>query len=126
MKIKTTLMTAALAASALCSFGAVAHEDKPHGMQGHDMSNMQGDMKGHSMGSMEMHKAMTDGMQMPMKMSGNVDKDFAMMMRMHHQSAIKMVDLLLEHGTNAELKAMARRMKAAQQAEIKQLAPYAK
>ncbi len=64
-------------------------------------------------------------MAMPM-MSGNVDKDFAAMMSMHHQMAIDMVDVLLEHGSSAELKALAAKMKAAQQVEITQMAPYAK
>ena len=80
---------------------------------------------GQSPGSMELHKVMAKGHQMPMHMSGNVDKDFAMMMTMHHQQAIAMVDVLAKHGQNAELKAMALKMKAAQAAEIKQLARFA-
>jgi uncharacterized protein (DUF305 family) len=59
-------------------------------------------------------------------MSGDVDRDFATMMTMHHQQAIKMVDVLLEHGDNASLEALAQRMKSGQQKEITELAPYTK
>ena len=79
-------------------------------------------MAGHGAGSMELHQIMAQGMPMPM--SGDVDKDFATMMTMHHQQAIKMVDVLLEHGDNASLKALAQRMKSGQQKEITELAPY--
>ncbi len=125
MNIRSSLLTVAFAAAALVSFNAAAHDDKPHGTKGHDMSDMQGDMEGHSAGSMELHQVMMNRMEMPMKMCGNVDKDFAMMMSMHHQSAVRMVDVYLKHGTNAELKAMARKKKAVRQTEIKQLAAYA-
>ena len=76
--------------------------------------------------AMELHQIMAQGMAMPMPMSGDVDKDFATMMTMHHQQAIKMIDVLLEHGDNASLKAMAQRMKSAQQKEITEMAPYTK
>ena len=83
-------------------------------------------MPGHSAGSMELHRIMTDGQNKPMPMSGDVDKDFAAMISIHHQMAIDMADVLLESGSNAELKAMAVKMKAAQQEEIKQLEQYTK
>ena len=126
MNIKTSLLAATLAASSFFALSAGAHEPKPpaQDMKGHDMKSM--DMKGHSAGSMEMHKIMMSGMKMPMKMTGNVDKDFASMMIMHHQQAIKMADVQIKQGSNAKLKAMASKMKAAQQAEIKQLSPYTK
>ena len=45
---------------------------------------------GKPMGSMEMHKSMMGGMKNmeSMQGSGNIDYDFAVMMRMHHQSAL--------------------------------------
>ena len=82
-------------------------------------------MAGQSEGSKELHHAMMSGHDMRMPMSGEVDKDFAMMMTMHHQQAIKMVDVLLQRGTSEELKALARKMKAAQLDEIKKMAPFA-
>lgn len=83
-------------------------------------------MPGHSAGSMELHRIMTEGSKSPMPMSGDVDKDFAAMMTLHHQTAIDMADVMLKSGSNAQLKAMAAKMKAEQQEEIKQLAPYTK
>ena len=101
------------------SAGAFAHQPKPtmglHAMQ---------PMAAHSEGSMQLHRIMTK--KMPMPMSGNVDKDFAIMMSVHHQMAIDMVDVLMKHGSNPELKAMGAKMKAAQTEEIKQMAPYTK
>ena len=128
MKLKAPLFAIALAAATLLAVNASAHDPKvPAQDKAHDMSKMQGhDMKGHSAGSMELHKIMMSGMKMPMPMSGNVDKDFAIMMTMHHQQAVKMADVLIKHGRSPELKTLARRMKTAQQAEIKQMAPYTK
>ena len=81
----------------------------------------------HADASKELHRIMAHGSSMAnaMPMSGDVDKDFAMMMTMHHQQALEMADVLIEHGKSAELKAMARKMKQAQQAEIEQLARFA-
>ena len=44
------------------------------------------------MASMEMHKSMMSGMKgmESMKGSGDIDHDFAMMMKLHHQSALDM------------------------------------
>lgn len=90
---------------------------------GHDMANMPGmDTQG---ASGTLHQIMTASQNQSMPMSGKVDKDFAMMMTMHHQTAIKMIDALLQNGKDAELKAMAEKMKAKQQDEIKKLAPFA-
>lgn len=79
-----------------------------------------------SEGSTALDKAMKDGMAMPMAMSGNADKDFANMMTMHHQMAIKMVDVQQKSGKAAELKAIGAKMKAAQQDEIKKMEPFAR
>jgi uncharacterized protein (DUF305 family) len=76
--------------------------------------------------SMAVHKAMMQGQSMAMPMSGDVDKDFATMMTMHHRQAIAMIDVYLQHGDDAELKALAQRMKDAQQKEITEMAPKTK
>ncbi len=52
----------------------------------------------------EMKTKMSD-----MKMTGNMDKDFAMMMISHHEDAIKMSKDELSHGMNAPLKEMAKK-----------------
>lgn len=56
-----------------------------------------------------------------MKMSGDTDKDFAMMMRMHHQGAIDMAQIELKNGKDEKLHKMAKKMIEAQQTEIKEL-----
>jgi uncharacterized protein (DUF305 family) len=67
-----------------------------------------------------MHMAMMKGMD-DMKsapMTGDADKDFAAMMRMHHQQALEMANAELANGKSAEMKAMARKIIAAQMKEI--------
>lgn len=92
-----------------------------------DMAQEMPAMDGHSAGSMEMQRIMMEGQKMPMPpMSGNGDQDFASMMTMHHQQAIKMIDVYEKQGGNAELMALAAQMKAAQQDEIRTMEPYAK
>lgn len=61
-----------------------------------------------------------DGMA-HMPMSGDPDKDFANMMKMHHQRAVDMAQMELANGKSPALKAMATRMIAAQKKEIIQL-----
>ena len=74
-------------------------------------------------GSEQMHQQMMSGMQSMqlMKPSGDVDKDFAKMMRVHHQQAVDMAEVELKHGRSPELKAMARRIIEDQRKEIAQL-----
>ena len=70
------------------------------------------DMKASMMMGME-------GMQ-KMKMSGDTDKDFAMMMKMHHQQALNMAEMQLANGKSAEMKTMATQIIAGQKKEIAQ------
>lgn len=74
--------------------------------------------------SMKMHQCMMPTMKM--KMSGDVDRDFAMMMGEHHKGAVKMIDIYLKSGKDASLKSMAKNMRSAQSKEIVQLAKHAK
>ena len=73
--------------------------------------------------SHQMHDQMMSGMQklQSMQPSGDPDKDFPMMMRMHHQQAVDMAKAEIEHGKSTELKALARKIVADQQKEIAQL-----
>ncbi|AKU48440.1 DUF305 domain-containing protein [Xanthomonas arboricola] len=149
MNIKSQI-TIAIVALLLMTWDAPAQEkpnqvqppqvNQAQDMKGHDMSKMHGTsskdggMQGHNMagmknlspGSMELHRVMAQGQEMPMPMSGDVDKDFATLMTMHHRQAIKMSDVLIQHGQNAELRALAQKMKAAQLVEIAKMAPYTK
>ncbi len=76
-----------------------------------------------SAGSNDMMAAMSkgmDGMQ-KMPMSGDTDKDFAMLMKLHHQQAVNMSEMQLAKGKSPEMKAMAKKIITAQKKEIAQL-----
>ena len=55
-----------------------------------------------------------------MKMTGDVDRDFAMMMKVHHQQALKMAEMELANGKSPEMKTMAKQIIVAQKKEIAQ------
>ena len=68
----------------------------------------------------DMRQSMMAGMEgmQKMPMSGDVDKDFAMMMKMHHEQAVTMAEMELAHGKSKAMKDMARKIIAAQKKEI--------
>ena len=100
----------AMAPSASMPMGSMSKEmHKEHMQKGAPGSH---DMKASMMMGM-------DGMQ-KMTMSGNTDKDFAMMMKMHHQQALNMAEMELANGKSAEMKTMARQIIVAQKKEIAQ------
>ncbi len=78
--------------------------------------------------SAQLDQAMKAGMDSMarMKMSGDLDKDFASMMRLHHQQAVDMARVEAEHGKSPEIKAMARKMMRDQQKEIAQMDAWLK
>ncbi len=70
--------------------------------------------------SMDMRKSM-DSMQEKMgamQMSDNVDHDFAMMMRVHHQGALDMAQAELDNGKDPVMRGMAKKIIASQKKEI--------
>ena len=77
-------------------------------------------MPGH--GSDAMHKSMMGGMEkmQQMKPTGDIDKDFAMMMKMHHQQGVEMAQMQLAHGKSADMKRMAKNIISSQNKEIAQ------
>jgi len=66
---------------------------------------------------METMDAMDEKMK-EMKMTGNTDKDFAMMMIIHHQIAVTMAEGEVSNGQHPEIKNMAQQMIADQNKEI--------
>lgn len=123
MKKLTLAVRAAAAVLSLCAGLAQAQASKP------DMGKMPANPAAATApqgaaspgdGSQAMHKSMMSGMEgmRQMKMSGDPDKDFAMMMKMHHQQALDMAKLELEQGKAPEMKAMAKKIIAAQKKEI--------
>lgn len=71
-------------------------------------------------GVAEMRHAMMQGIQRmhTMPATGDVDRDFAAMMREHHLQAVEMSRVLLRHGRSPELREMARRIIDSQTVEI--------
>ena len=67
----------------------------------------------------EIHEKMDKDMN-SMSMTGNVDKDFVMMMKVHHQSAVDMAKDELSHGKKYEMKQMAQKIIEDQNKEIKE------
>lgn len=107
------ILVSAIACSVLGSTAALAQ-----GMTGSEATT-----GGAGHGSSQVHESMTSGMQemQTMQPTGDVDKDFAAMMRIHHQQAVDMAKVELQHGKSAELKSMARKMIKDQRREIDQL-----
>ena len=79
-----------------------------------------GGMQSGAGGSADMKQSMMGGMDsmQKMQMSGDTDKDFAMMMKMHHQHGVKMAQMEIDNGKSPEMKAMAKNIIAAQNKEI--------
>lgn len=71
----------------------------------------------------EMKKAMEEmkSQMTGMKMTGNLDHDFATMMIPHHQSAIDMAEAEISYGKDQEIKAIAEKIKSDSQKEIDEL-----
>ena len=61
------------------------------------------------MGEGELEKSMSEmkTAMSGMKMTGNINKDYAMMMMTHHESAVSMFKMELKNGMNEQLKEMA-------------------
>ena len=73
-------------------------------------------------GSADMKTSMMGGMDsmQKMQMSGDTDKDYAMLMKIHPQGALEMAQMELAHGKSPAMKAMAKNIIAAQKKEIAQ------
>ena len=121
MNVRTIKSTQALCACALavsCLFTAAQAQTSPVANTPATMPHSQ--MQKGMMGSEDMKKSMMMGMDgmNKMTMSGDTDKDFAMMMKIHHQQAVDMSEMELAHGKSLQMKAMAKQIIAAQKKEI--------
>jgi len=110
------LTLAALAAIAVAASGyAIAQSDGMAGMNHSDM-NM-GEAMGGYMAAMDTMMASMGDLQS----SGDADADFLLMMIPHHQSAIDMAKVELEHGDDDATREMAEKIIAAQEVEIAEM-----
>lgn len=108
----TALWLASTAAQAQTSMPAAASASAPTAGMHNSSTGGSPDMK-------QSMKAGMDDMQ-KMQMTGDTDKDFAMLMKVHHQQALDMAEIEVAHGKSPELKAMASKIISEQKKEIGQ------
>ncbi len=114
MRLSRSLTLAALGAVALA--GALIAQTTDH--TGHDMSGhtMTGTESPATLAFIEANAKMhTD---MAIMFTGNADVDFIAGMIPHHQGAVEMAKIVLEHGTDPEVRKLAEGIIAAQETEI--------
>ena len=119
-KLKIFSLALALVAG-VCSCRNTASEEDNASSEVHESMSVAGDTitKNKSGFMTAQQQMMNDMHQLPMR--GNVDEDFAMLMKSHHRGALSMSQYELETGKDAELKKMAAKIVKDQSAEIKKL-----
>ncbi|MGQ7243102.1 CopM family metallochaperone [Salinicola sp. V024] len=108
----------AFAASGFAQSGS----DSREGHQAHSASSFRSGDAGNAY--REAARAMQHDMDLAN--SGNPDVDFAQGMLAHHQGAVAMAKVELEYGKDLEMRTLARKIIAAQQAEIEQMQAWLK
>ncbi len=114
--MKLICLTAALMIGA---GGALAQDKTDHSAHsGHDLGAMSPWAAQYEAANGVMHQGMA------IAYSDNPDLDFARAMLAHHQGAVAMAQIQLEHGTDREMRALAQAIIDAQAAEIAQMQAF--
>ena len=73
--------------------------------------------------SSALHQVMSKGMKemQSMKMTGDIDRDFATMMKHHHQSGIEMAQVQARNGKDPEMRQQAQKIIESQKKEMAEL-----
>lgn len=97
--------------------------DRQPGMGGSGMMGPHGTAGGEEDGPERSFRSMMDRMHraMSVTLTGDTDADFARAMIPHHQGAIEMARLVLERGSDPEIRRLAEEVIAAQEKEITML-----
>ena len=107
----------------------------PNGVLSADMSRSEHDhaptstsKAAGSGGSMDMHMSMMRGMKemQGMKMTGDLDYDFAVMMRHHHSQGIQMAERESREGKDEKMRELARKIIEGQKKEVAELDAWLK
>lgn len=113
MAVKWPLVALCILASMVV--GSLSAQDKSSATTMTEMTPKPSDspvVKAYKQGRMDMMKSMD------VPLTGDADVDFARNMIPHHQAAISMAKIELQHGKDPELKKMAEKMIADQESEI--------
>ena len=122
--MKTTLLSllAIAAAVAVAATAVVAQDKMDHSKMDHSKMGQSkpGEGAASDNAATKAFKAANDRMHgdMAITFSGNVDVDFIKGMMPHHQGAIDMAKIELEHGKDPKVRKLAREIIKAQNAEI--------
>ncbi|WP_435418084.1 DUF305 domain-containing protein [Parerythrobacter aurantius] len=89
-------------------------------MTGHDMAS-HGATSGDSPATAGYKQSMTAMMEEAPPYTGDADVDFMQQMKVHHEAAIAMSETVLEHGKDAETRALAEAIIREQRREISEI-----
>lgn len=107
------LVAALVALPLMAAIPLLAEGEMDHSTMDHAMTGMESEA---TLAFMEANTRMHAAMTIPF--TGDADADFIAGMIPHHQGAVEMAKIVLEHGTDPEVRKLAEGIIGAQEAEI--------